>query len=220
MSKILNKSKEVFIQNKFRIIILFLLILISQSCKRTEIQYYSNGKIKQEINFKGEKKNGICTWYYENGNKQFEFNYKNGMLEGVSKRWNYDGIIQFEDNYKDGFKHGTSKAFDEGGKLISLSNYIKDTLEGIYQEFYTSNQQIKIQGKYSHGAMDSLWAFFDEYGRQIGEGIFKNGNGSIKSFYSNGKIKQEQKYLNNIAVDRLIEYDTEGKTIQGEININ
>ncbi len=195
--------------------LLFILIsLLFIACKKVEKAYYENGKIQQVINFKNDVKDGPSTWYYENGSKESEFNYSNGVLEGVSQRWNLDGKLLFEDNYKGVLKNGISKVFDENGKLVSISTYQNDKLHGKFEEYYVENNAIKVQGNYKYGNFDSIWNYFDPYGRQIGEGTFSGGKGKISTFYSDGKVKQVQNYSANQKSGVLLEYDTEGKLIK------
>ena len=68
-------------------------------------EYYSNGKIKEESNYVGDKLNGVHKTWYENGNIKSENNYKEGQLNGLSKEWFKDGQLKQENNYKNGSKY-------------------------------------------------------------------------------------------------------------------
>ena len=53
-------------------------------------EYYDNGKIKKETNYKDGKKNGSWTLYWENGQLQRQTKWVNGKL--ISKKcWDEEG---------------------------------------------------------------------------------------------------------------------------------
>ena len=66
--------------------------------------YYNNGKLKQEQNYKNDKREGISKGYYESGKLWSEWNFKNGKLEGISKGYYESGGIAYIDTYKNGKK--------------------------------------------------------------------------------------------------------------------
>ena len=57
------------------------------------IEYYPNGKKKEEITYKDGKKDGLFTWWYGNGKKEYEGTYKNGKKFSI-KEWNEDGSFK------------------------------------------------------------------------------------------------------------------------------
>ena len=58
------------------------------------IQWYPNGKKRQEINFKNRKTNGPQIAWYDNGQMRRIAHFKNGSpLVGECKKWNKDGSI-------------------------------------------------------------------------------------------------------------------------------
>lgn len=66
--------------------------------------YYKNGQIKDDLNFRDGKQNGIQEIYYENGQIGAIYNLKNGKLNGVQKEYDIAGNLKTEANYKDGEK--------------------------------------------------------------------------------------------------------------------
>ena len=61
------------------------------------------GDIGKYVNGKPE---GVQKEWYENGQLENEWNYKDGKEEGVQKGWYKNGQLQYEYNYKDGKREG------------------------------------------------------------------------------------------------------------------
>jgi len=68
-------------KNITKISIITLLTLFISNCgKQTE--YYENGQMEMEENYKDGVKDGKWTFYYENGQIREEGNYKDGNGDG------------------------------------------------------------------------------------------------------------------------------------------
>ena len=73
------------------LILLFAILISFNSYGETRSDYYSNGQIKSELNYKDYKRDGKWTWWYENGQIQSEANWKDGKIDEWT-RWNENGI--------------------------------------------------------------------------------------------------------------------------------
>ena len=69
-------------------------------------QYYADGKIKVEAEYKNNVREGIYKNYYENGNLMLLFNYKDGKTDGICKRYYRSGSLMLEQNYTSGDRDG------------------------------------------------------------------------------------------------------------------
>jgi len=87
----------------------------------TIYEYYDNGQIKYEGNYKDDKVDGKWTWWYENGQKELESNYKDGKRDGKWTWWYENGQKECEGEYEDGHEVGNWIWWDENGKIISES---------------------------------------------------------------------------------------------------
>ena len=65
-------------------------------------EYYESGKVKQEVNYVDDKKEGEWVEYRESGKVKWEGNYVDGKLEGKVVYYDEDGNITAEDIYEDG----------------------------------------------------------------------------------------------------------------------
>jgi len=62
------------------LILLFSILISFNSYGETETDYYENGQIKLERNYKNGKLDGKVTEWHWNGQKKAEFNYKDGIV--------------------------------------------------------------------------------------------------------------------------------------------
>jgi antitoxin component YwqK of YwqJK toxin-antitoxin module len=53
--------------------------------------YFGSGQLKQEMNYKNGKLDGISRLYYESGQLMQEMNYRNGRLEGPPGMYDENG---------------------------------------------------------------------------------------------------------------------------------
>ena len=107
--------------------------------------------------------------YDYNNEITFEGEYLNGERNGIGKEYYTNGKIKFEGEYLNNKKHGKGKEYDYHNKLI---------FEGEYKRGY------KYNGKGYDGVNN-------KYIYEI-----QKGNGMIKDFYYNAKIKFEGELLN------------------------
>lgn len=186
------------------------IVAITCACNKVRKEYYPNGELKSELTYRNGKLNGNACWYFTNGNKKMECNYSNGQIEGKMKSWHFNGNINREENYILNKREGKSLIYYENGALFKEENYLNDTLDGLYVENYPDGQ-IKIKGGYLKGMYHGLWEYYDERGLKVGEGNFDKGNGILKGFYWNGKLKREVSYINNEKDGKEIFYSENGE---------
>jgi antitoxin component YwqK of YwqJK toxin-antitoxin module len=86
--------------------------------------YYTNGQLESEKNYKDGKKDGLQRGWYENGQLEYEENYKDGKWNGLQRAWYENGQLKYEINYKDGNKDGLWRWFSyRDGQLEYEENY-------------------------------------------------------------------------------------------------
>jgi antitoxin component YwqK of YwqJK toxin-antitoxin module len=192
------------------IILAFLSALLLSACSENKKQYWDNGKLQSELNYKNGKLDGPSTWYFENGRKEQEVFYKNNKLDGFQNRWYPSGTLESRSFYKDGKLEGTALTFDEDGNKATEETYTNDTLDGIFNQWYSSGQ-LKIHGQYDKGYFDGQWVYHDIYGNVIGVGNYEKGSGTQKAWYPNGVLQREISYVKNVKHGAEKWYDTDGK---------
>ena len=75
------------------LILLFSILFSFNSYGETKTDYYENGQIKLEGNYKDNKRDGKWTYWYENGQIEQEGNYKDHKQDGKWTWWHENGQI-------------------------------------------------------------------------------------------------------------------------------
>ena len=158
--------------------------------------YYENGKLKKEIPFENDKKQGIGFEYdhneniisitrYRNNeiiiNEQINRYNNNGAKEGTWKEFYDNGKVKEEKNYIDGKLNGLFKIYNEEGKLLETLNYINGQVD-LSGENYEIDINIKEE--------------YDDQGNLIFQGSYKNEKpvGTHRWFDNNGNVIESKIY--------------------------
>ena len=86
--------------------------------------YYRNGQIEVEENYKDGKVDGKQTSYFENGQIKEEVNFKDGILNGNITQYYQNGQLESEVNFKDNKKNGKLIHYSETGEITLEGNFI------------------------------------------------------------------------------------------------
>lgn len=90
-----------------------------------EKQFYPNGKLEQEGQYKEDLRDGKWTYYYENGNKWSEGYFKAALSHGKRSIWYENGQLHMQGAYDQGARIGLWKFFRENGELAKEVDYNK-----------------------------------------------------------------------------------------------
>jgi antitoxin component YwqK of YwqJK toxin-antitoxin module len=155
--------------------------------------YYPGGEVRQEGQYRDDKRTGTWKFYFPDGKLEQTGNYLNGMEDGLWTWYFHDGTIRREENYLRGKEDGQSVEYDENQVVIAKGDYIEGLEEGPW-EYRTGD--IVEKGSYKAGLKDGIWQEFYGNGNLKFEGRFIQGlpDGKHKLYYENGRIKEEQNY--------------------------
>lgn len=81
------------------------------------VEFYINGRLKGEGNFKDGLAEGLRTAYYPDGKTRFIRNYVNGLENGEFKQFFTNGKIEQEGTFKDAKEEGIWKLWYSTGQL-------------------------------------------------------------------------------------------------------
>ena len=167
----------------------------------TGIKEYRNGNLTsiEKINSfdKSGNKNGIWREYYTDGKIKKEENYKNDELDGVSKEFDEKGKTVSLIRYKEGNIDSKTDASEDS---VELRNEYDNNKNLIHSGTYKGNVPIGIHRFYNDKKEVINTIVYNESGIKTAEGIIKeNGkrNGHWKSFFENGSTKYEGDYNGN-----------------------
>lgn len=157
----------------------------------THREYYNNGALFREMNYKGGKLEGIFKEYYESGKLLKEQGYEDGVLKYTKTYYENENL--FTDGYvKDGNLDGISKRYYETGEVEYEWTFKNGILDGIAKEFH------------KNGALRATINYVDD-----------KREGAQKVYYENGTLKKEYFYQNDAVISEKT-YDKEGNLITSE----
>jgi len=126
--------------------------LKSEYKNKTYIEYFKNGKIKEEKLFNNNEKSYLKKVYFNNGILNWEANYQNNLENGIYKEFSKDGILITEAYYKEGKQDSITKIYFPNGKIHLINNFKNGIKDGKFQEFYQSGKPLM----YAEYLLDSL----------------------------------------------------------------
>jgi antitoxin component YwqK of YwqJK toxin-antitoxin module len=176
------------------------------------VEYYKNGKKKEETHYKNGEMNGLKTKWYESGNKEEEIRYKDGLIIGLWVEYYENGRKKFEREYGEGAGHivlcsqwhadGT-KAIEEcfeNGVQISRTIFFGELTKEIHFENGNIVSEIEI--------------IFYESGEKKSEALYEIGKeGKVReiTFYKSGIKKSKKHFKCEIENGLRTEWDEDGK---------
>ncbi|MBE7442567.1 MAG: toxin-antitoxin system YwqK family antitoxin [Flavobacteriales bacterium] len=129
--------KKLSMRSKYLIVVIASLFL---SCKDVRKEYFPNGVLRSEIEYKDGIPNGMYRIYYSNGIIQEEVLQVNGKFEGEGNSYYENGQLKAKVQFKNGLQEGLLIEYYEDGKIKSKQNFKKSKLEGEYQSYWKNGK--------------------------------------------------------------------------------
>lgn len=157
-------------------------------------KFYVNGFIKEQVEFKENKKNGLYIEYADSGLLYSKSIYINDTLQGFRYIFYPTGELNFLYSYQNGNYHGTAYEYREDSTIISIFEYNKGKLvkRETINRFNSNNEKT------------GLWKEYSSSGILREEGEYKKGkrNGIFKEYKYNGELKELKKYnMDELQID-------------------
>lgn len=149
---------------------LYIINLSEGLLEGTSYHYFKDGTLAEKISFQEGLPNGKYFVYHENGQVKFELDFVYGKLEGFFKKSEINGNLLIVSQYSSNAKHG---------------------LDTVYK-----GNKISWQDSFSYGVYDGTYREFSDKGILLREINYRDGlpHGTLKVFYSNGKLKYLESY--------------------------
>ena len=119
-----------------------------------EIVFWITGKFKSDNTNPNKKNQGFLREWYDDGSLYIEYQFKNGKKNGTQKKWYLNGQQEILYFYKNGKLNGTQKKWHENGVLKYKINYLNDVQHGKSEEWY-SDGTLKHSKIFDNGVMIS-----------------------------------------------------------------
>jgi antitoxin component YwqK of YwqJK toxin-antitoxin module len=188
-------------------------------------EYFDNGRIKSEIEAKGNLRHGITKNYSKNGKLLSEVHYINNKKEGPSVNYYPSGKVHTKLMYKNGVKDGESTWYYESGEVFRINPFKNGKLDGI-QIFYFENGNTMAEVPYSNGQPGLGLKEYSESGtllknyptiqfEEINQ-IYSHQNITLKVFLSN-KSSRVKFYFDKLVDGRFLDKKSLTTPVKGGI---
>jgi antitoxin component YwqK of YwqJK toxin-antitoxin module len=196
--------------------------------------FYPNGKVSSEGFMRDGQPDGYWKTYFPTGVIKSEGNRKNHLLDSIWVFYNESGDTLQKVNYIMGKRNGYTLGYNVNhgqdpmnrGRIISQELYVNDKREGLSMYYFSNGlirEEVLFTGQKRHGISRE----YNEEGVLITIQRFNNGvlvererinrtdagdlkQGVWKTFYSNGRIKSESNYRDDLMEGPFKEYDENG----------
>lgn len=135
-------------------------------------EWYDNGQVWMEIDYKDGVMDGERTEWYTDGTKKMYGMHHKGKETGVWQAWQPTGDKMWEVTYKEGKIVG-NKTFWINDKVVRIEHYDND---GVIDkmEAWLVNGAKTCHGSYKGGRQDGTWTYWYPDGRVEASGEWKN----------------------------------------------
>ena len=125
-----------------------------------EQNFYPNGNVAEETNWKEDLKNGVWKQFFESGQLKSTAKYVDNKLEGTYTAYYPDGKKEIEGVYRHDVPNGEWKRFDDKGKITSTIKYAngkitnQDELSADEKEFF--RKVMEQEGRIKEPTLEDL----------------------------------------------------------------
>jgi len=95
------------------------------------INFYSNGRIAEELPYKSGLKQGEWKRYFTDGKLKLKANYVDDKLEGLMLIYYQKGFPEVSGMYKNNFKEGMWMYYDAEGMISKKERYVRGNLKEV-----------------------------------------------------------------------------------------
>jgi uncharacterized protein len=158
-------------------------------------EFYVEGPLKSEGNYKDAIKTGDWIMYFPNGIVEQKGNYNQNGREHGQWIWYYmDGTLRKEESFTNGLRNGEMVEYGDDGEIIAKGSFADDEEEG---EWFYQENGYRQQGSFAIGERDGEWIHFFPDGVISFKGKFIDGYPDGKHLHYNpdGSLKSEGNYI-------------------------
>lgn len=155
--------------------------------------YHSDGQRYRTVIYKYGQRNGWRETYDIEGKLKETAYFVNGTKDSVQTTYQF-GEKQSEQTFRRGMLHGRSTWFYPNGKVETQGTYAYDLREGYFQ-YYAPGGQVRFRLHYREGIIQS-YSYLGPDSNYVPEVLLSKGTGSVKAFFSNGRVSADFAFKN------------------------
>lgn len=195
-------------------LIILSLASLSTACKEVRKEYFPNGRVKSETEYRFGKENGKMVFFDEGNHRPtLEVTMKKGKKNGKLYRYFFNGTIESESYFVNDIQEGVETVYDLTGFKAVETHYENGKKNGPYHSWHEKDV-LKEQGAFKDDMFDGEWLYYDTRGFLVGEGKFDQGTGEQHTYDSKGNLVKITNYANNLKNGPEIEFTPSGDTLR------
>jgi antitoxin component YwqK of YwqJK toxin-antitoxin module len=157
-------------------------------------EFYPNGQVFLEGQYKRGRQDGEWTYYYDNGKLNRKAKFIDGKPDGPREIFRADGTLASKKSFAEGLRDGEWVTYDPTGKTpVSEEHYVKGKPDGVWKYWFPNGKQ-RQEISLKDGVREGLTTEWDDKGEKRFEATFVKGklHGTATRWFPDGrKIVQE-----------------------------
>jgi antitoxin component YwqK of YwqJK toxin-antitoxin module len=152
-------------------------------------EYYPNGQLFCEGQYKRGRQHGEWTYYFDNGKVNRKANFNEGKPDGPRDVYRADGTLSAKRGFSDGLRDGDWITYDASGKKpLAEEHYIKGKADGVWKYWYPDGKQ-KLQISLKDGKQHGVRTEWGETGEKRFEANYVDGklHGTATRWFPDGR---------------------------------
>ena len=178
--------------------------------------YYANGQLRYEGQFKNDKCKGTFKYYDEQGFLKATNEFDKSGERALNKTYASNGRLIATGYYLNQKKDGVWKYYDAVSGQLRLAEDNKDgKVEGWSRLYNPNNGKLAEETQYVDGQPEGKCNKYSDTGVLIMEGQYHNGllDGPVKTYYPSTALKEEGQYAKGQKVGIWKTYNEDGDVI-------
>ena len=201
------------------------------------LDFYPDGSIKTERNYRDDLLHGYYKEYDEKGKLLVTLLYESGKVTGsdidnsaeidIVNRYNDAGKLTYSGPFREGIPVGIHRDYNENGTVKGAHIYNDNGVlisEGVVDEEgnrngawkdYSANGVVIAEGNYTDNRRSGTWKFFNANGKPEQTGAYTNGriDGTWRWYYPEGELLREEDYYQGRRDGPYTEFTRTGEII-------
>ena len=178
--------------------------------------FYPNGQLRYEGEFKNDKCKGTFKYYDEQGNLKATNEFDKSGEKALNKTYAPNGRVIATGYYQNQKKEGEWKYFDEvSGQLRLVEDNKEGKVHGWSKLYNPNNGVLAEETQYVEGQPEGQCRKYSNTGTLLMECQYHKGRleGPTKTYYPSTALKEEGQYANGEKVGLWKTYNEDGDVI-------
>ena len=208
--------------------LMFAMTAVAQDFNRTDAKgrrqgpwrdFYPNGQLRYEGQFKNDKCKGVFKYYDEQGNLKATNEFDKSGEKALNKIFAPNGKMVATGYYLNQKKEGEWKYFDEvSGQLRLAEDNKEGKVHGWSRLYNPQNGMLADETQYVEGQPEGQCRKYSDSGVLLMECQYRNGllDGPVKTYYPSTALKEEGQYAKGEKTGIWKTYNEDGDILAEE----